>query len=1115
MSFFSDTPEFVGEKGTSFAGKTRRNSAFQDLDLDLLLRKFAKKSFFLLVARPFSRCALKIMRATSLTMIGGAAGGAIALLCFAIFLQFGSIENMILSSWIQSRFEKLLPDSDLSMKSATLWWNPAAGAIEIALNRVRADDLSIGKVSLLPDYAKTFARQRLTLKTVSIMNPKINVDIENDLKSVSINPNFEKGGDSRELFEPLGSFDSLGNLLEDGVVIKLINANVSISEGGALWKFKNAYCEHRIGDKFPRTIECSVLFPGQWRVSNISLNKFAVGGKTVYDVKLESLNPLAITSSLNKRNAPIDYRLFSFIEGYNLPISGKITLDFDDSKLLSGKFDLVGSAGSIKLPTKNTLALNLGKKVDRASISGTFTEAGAAIDSINVFYGNSGVQLTGINVPLEDFKFLDLVNVDGTLSLTNIDVNEMESILPETICRSAGATFKNYLPGFRLKLFKTDIKGPIAFGDRAVGENMTVGKSVFQIKDAKIPLGQHVVKNIDASGTVSDDGFDIKLSNAVFEKIKINNGTFFISNKDNSWIGKINADVPINDISRYAQDISPKLASLPIEKMRIKGRANFDMKIARIEGDREAKKSPFRIVEGEGVVQSDNNTKELRIFWNDEKLIASGDVVTGKNKINVKLNEDFASSSGVGEFAFVSNSDFLDAMIPGFSQICDGDYVLKINSSWKEKFEEYDVDLNLKDAAMTIPMLGDIKLKKDDGRFVAHVSNADGNYEFSKMSLDTKNKKIAGRMTLDRNGNLLKCSLDEFEVDKSSAKINILRENDGNVLCSAVGDCLELGKASSILDRVDRNKTISVYMNLKEAIFSNSHKIRNTKGSLDIRGGKIVGGACYAVIGDDTTLALTAKDVSGTNDVLLTLSASNAGEFFKYMGITDTISGGNLNIVTKSSKDSNQSSSGAFEIGDFIVKNNSQLTKLVSLSSSAWLPGSENITVGFNFCSGNFAIANNEIIIENGRAIGPTIAVSLKGSYDRMKDDLILSGVSLPLAAILNNQNMNGALAANYNVAGSIAAPAISVKPLQFVGSDTLRKTFGDMLPLLANPAGNINYDVAPLENAVDPFAQKAFDKPAEAEQASSSSAPQKPIPQRSDVDNRFGIKIVRGKGRG
>ncbi|MDR1982499.1 MAG: hypothetical protein LBQ08_01730 [Holosporaceae bacterium] len=1112
MSFLSNAVKSISRRKKDPTGETWRGdqAILQDeiLEQNFSLRNYVKESFSMLIVKPLSGHVLKIIRSTSLLIIGISTGVAIALLCLGILMQFGSIENTVLSFLIQNKLEKLVPESDLSMKSAMLSWNTDAGAIEIVMSRVRLDDLSIPNVTILPDYKKSLKQQRLIVKSVSFMNPRISLGIENDFKTIYLNPNLEKGGDNKALLEPLSTLNNCRNIFDDGTVVKLVNASLSIAENGVIWKLNNVYCEHKIGENFPKIVDFSTLFPEQGHASNINLVKSEMGDKTTYDVKIESLNPFALSSAFARRNIPIDNRIFMAIDGYNLPVSGKLKLNFEGKRFEGGTFDLIGSTGSIKLPTRSTLSLNLGKRIDNGSISGSFLENKAKIDSISISYGNSGLQLTGIEVPLSEFKCLDVANINGTLSLTNIDVHEMETILPDNISRSAVFIFKNYLEGFKLELFKIDINGTIAFGNRSSGEKLNIGQGIFKIKDAKIPIGEHIVSNVTATGVICDDGFDIKLSNALFRKTKINHGSFFISNKDNSWIGKINADVSISDINACARDVSPKLASMPFEKMHMKGNANIDMKLVRVEGDNLLNKNlPFRIIEGEGVIKSDRNTKELRLSWNNGRLLISGEVNTGKNKISIKMDEDIASNSGNGEFCFVSNSDFLDELIPNASKLCSGDYVLKINSSWKNKFEEYDVELDLKDATMFIPMVGDIKSQNEDGRFVAHVVKNNGNFEFSKMFLDTKNSKIGGKMALDGRGNLLKCSLDEFIINGSSAKINVLREGN-NILFSAVGDYLDASRMFSsvfIDNQVDPYTTISAYINLKEANVFNDIKVKNIKGSLDIRSGKVIGGACYAVIGEDTTLALAAKDINGTSDILLSLSASNAGDFLKYLKVTDTVSGGSLNFVIKSSKKGDQSLSGVFEMGDFIVKNNTQLIKLVSLSSTSWLSGADSTTVGFNFLVGNLSITKDTVIIENGKAIGPTICISFNGPYDRINDNFDVSGILVPMSAILGNQNSSGVLTANYQITGSLGMPMISVKPLKIIDNYVVNETFGNMLPIMFSNGG-INNSIAPsAENLKDPFSQGAFDRVAK-----EIKQPPKPTTRRS-VNDKFGIKITRG----
>jgi hypothetical protein len=234
----------------------------------------------------------------------------------------------------------------------------------------------------------------------------------------------------------------------------------------------------------------------------------------------------------------------------------------------------------------------------------------------------------------------------------------------------------------------------------------------------------------------------------------------------------------------------------------------------------------------------------------------------------------------------------------------------------------------------------------------------------------------------------------------------------------------------------------------------------------------------------------------------LALSVSDAGEFLREFKITDTVHGGNLNFVTKSSKDIGKSFSGAFEMSDFIVKNNAQLTRLISLSSTNCLTNGENLSVGFNFCMGNFTVTDSQITVESGRAISPGVALSYSGSYDRVNDNFDINGISLPMSAFLNNANTNGALVADYSIIGSLGVPIISVKPLRYVTHDSLNDTFGNMLPVTIV---SDNTKIVPAGKSADPFSQGAFDR------IKSEIPEKKDFPDKQVTDDKFGVKITRG----
>lgn len=1109
----------------------------QEYKFNFSLHDYVKESFSVLIVRPFSKCVHKIIRAVSFTITGIVTGAVVAAIVCVIFMQFGSLENSVISSIVISRLEKIFNDSDLSIKSAMVNWNRDSSVLELDLKKVTIDDLVIPRITITPDYLESFKQSKLVAKTISLIKPKIALELLNDFKTVTFNPNLGKGSMNKAFFESTSSLKALKEAFQDSQ-LELVNADISVLESGQEWDFRNVYCDYNLKGNFPTSLNFSIVLPNQRYPSAVKIKRVPEKNRRVYKINLDAVNPFPIHNHFAGRNLAVE-KVMAFIGGYNLPVSGNVTVSINNkTESPECTFDLYASSGCIKLPTRNTLSLNLGKRIDSGNISGSVSENKMQIDSISVNYGSSGMQLTGMTAPLSDFRFLDVVNMDGTLSFTNIDIKEMESILPTGISKSVIPAFKTYLPGFKLDLFRVDVNGPIAFGTKTSRSGLTIGQGVFKIHDARIPIGNRTVANVVATGNITARGIDVKLSNAVFGDTKINNGVFFISNEDNSWIGDLNANVSVNDIKAFGQEISPKLASLPLDKLELNGTANLDMKLVRVTGDKmKEKRLPFRIVKGEGVIQSPDNTKYLNVSWDTEKLSVVGDIASGKSTVHIKIHDNFATKTGIGEYHCAGNSEFLTAFLPKPLTYFSGDFGMNMTNSWNKDMDCFDITMNLKNATLSIPYLDDIKSQNENGIFKAYMVKDKEKTVLSNIYLNTKDAKIEGQVTFDKDDNISECVLNTFKVHDCAATINSLKKDDHNAVVSIVGDNMDLNRIVSAFNRASKDMRFSTYLNLKSLKLSSSEQMHSVKGTLEVLNSNIVGGACIGVIGENTTVALTSKKIDNGKDYLLSISASNAGDLLKYVGFTDTVSGGSANFVIKSSLIADNSFSGGFELKNFLVKNNDSLNKLISLSSSYASGRPDNATTGFNSCIGNVTVTKELIKINECRLIGPTMSISCRGTYDRMGDNLCANGMLLPAHSFMNNGGVRGALIADYKIFGPLGMISVSVDPLKFVENESLIKEFGNLIPVLTygrdapdeeepeNDEDNAEADEAgdaadsaaaePSEKTSkpkkqgaksDPFEQKLFDKVA---------APKvkkiKVKKPRKSVDKKFGVTISRG----
>ncbi len=1108
MSFLSNTVRLIKNRHRSENGE---QNVSPNMELDFSLRNYAKESFSVLIVRPLSNYFMKFMRIATFIITGGIIGFILSVITFVIFMQFGSMENKFISMFIDNRINSMFPDSDLVVKSAKLSWNSEKHMPEISLKKLKLDDLVIPSISIFPNIIESIKRQKFITDSVNIVNPKINLKFSDDFKTSYFDPNFERRFNRNYLNEPTSVLKGFKKLLNEFGDLKIINANISIEENGILWRLSNAYCHYVFGDHLPTALSFKVKLPNQDYFSSFNIVRTAVGKTDKYIVNIDSCNPLSLKELLAKRHSPINNPIINSLLENSLPVSGLVHFDKKGNKIIKGDFDLVGGAGSIKIPAKTSISLNLGKTIDNGNISGTFNEDSININSLNVNYGDASIQLTGISIPMLEYNLMDVANIDGTLSLTNVGIDEMSSLLPENFSRSIIPSFKNYMPGFKLGLFKVDLSGVIPFGKRNVIEPMTVGNGVFKLSEARVPLGNAIIEDVEAIGSITEDGFDVKLSKARFNETTINKGEFFISSEDNSWIGTINANVSSQEVKKYATDISKKLGSLHLNNLNIADKANIDMKLVKVEGDALVDKAlPFRIVEGNGILKSSDNTKQVKFSWNDKELNVSGDVSEGKNDINLVLEENLKKNEGSAKINFKSESDFLKGVLPGIEKIISGNYSIKLDMGWKDNVTQYVADVDLQDALLNFPIIGNLKLKHSPGNLKAKILMSNGIADISDFSIDTTDNKLKGSIVVDKNGVLYKATFDNFALNENTAKLNIIRNNKNTLTVSVIGKKFNTDLVSKICKMVPSNENIQCYLNLEELMIEDSFPVKNIKGSLNIRNKKITNGACYGVIGKDTTLALTAQPNTTGDDSIVSLSASNAGEFLKFFKVSESVTGGTLNIVLKNSIISDSSMSGAFELTDFVAKND-QLTRLISFSSMNGMPANiENYSVGFNFCLGSFVVANNLIKIENGKAVGPTVGISYAGTYNRLEDKLDVIGVSLLTSSILGSKGTNGAYAAPYKLMGSISKPIMSVKPLQFVTNDAISSVFGNMLPIISTDNYPSTETYTPVINTKvkDPFANKAFDAKSVVTKSTKKSKARK----KSKNEKKYGVKIIRGK---
>jgi len=103
--------------------------------------------------------------------------------------------------------------------------------------------------------------------------------------------------------------------------------------------------------------------------------------------------------------------------------------------------------------------------------------------------------------------------------------------------------------------------------------------------------------------------------------------------------------------------------------------------------------------------------------------------------------------------------------------------------------------------------------------------------------------------------------------------------------------------------------------------------------------------------------------------------------------------------------------------------------------------------IGFSEVEGEFYFTESEFILSRASATGPSMGLSLDGTYDFENDQLELQGVLTPIYLVngigeIFTRRGEGVIGFNFTVTGSSENPKISVNPLSALTPSIFRELF-------------------------------------------------------------------------
>jgi AsmA-like C-terminal region/Protein of unknown function len=187
------------------------------------------------------------------------------------------------------------------------------------------------------------------------------------------------------------------------------------------------------------------------------------------------------------------------------------------------------------------------------------------------------------------------------------------------------------------------------------------------------------------------------------------------------------------------------------------------------------------------------------------------------------------------------------------------------------------------------------------------------------------------------------------------------------------------------------------------------------------------------------------------------LTTNDMGALLRLFDVSENVAGGQLEVTGRvEDKGRQRIFRGDVQGADYRLVHAPIMARVLSVASLAAVSSLlQGEGIPFTRIKGSFVIDDGRITVKELRAYGGAIGVKVDGVYDFGKGTLDFAGTLVPaytlnsvlgniplLGTLLTGGTGEGIFAANFRVAGTADAPAVTVNPLSVLAPGVLRKLF-------------------------------------------------------------------------
>lgn len=373
--------------------------------------------------------------------------------------------------------------------------------------------------------------------------------------------------------------------------------------------------------------------------------------------------------------------------------------------------------------------------------------------------------------------------------------------------------------------------------------------------------------------------------------------------------------------------------------------------------------------------------------------------------------------------------------------------------------EGLQVDVDLKDARLTVADLGLTKAKGVDGSLKAEINQKDTRTDISKVDLAFGTVSVQGDIAVDSEKGLISAELSQFGLSKGDKASASIKPIDGGYAVAIRGDQLDLKPLLKHYYSLDPgstggpqatavDQTIEVNAKLTRALGFYSVTAYNVDLDLALNGSELRRVNLQTTFAKNNSVSITTN--RGSNGRTMSVALNDAGTLLRFVNIYPRLLGGSGSLVMNFSPDGS-ADTGQIRLRNFAIADEDKVAEILGNHSDSRSLIAQGNRINFNDAQVSFIRRSDRIEITDGVVDGGSVGGTLKGFIYTTERRYDLTGTYIPLFSlntalgkipILGELLGSGLIGVTFAVRGDLDDPNFVINPASLLAPGVFRSLF-------------------------------------------------------------------------